>query len=277
MEKWRTSMSQESFESQCRGVIEMKLRELINFRLVVQEAKNKLSDQEKAEIDGALGNTVKNLASEAGSALALEERLKGQGATVEEEKTRERERMMVQRYLREKVAPEVHVTHGELLAYYNQVRAERYEQPDRVRMGLIMLKKSASASEEQARALAKAVHERAANGEDFARLAQRYSRDAMGEKGGDWGLVTRGSFRIKAVDDALFSLQAGQVGPVVETEDSFYIVKAIECQSARTVPFTEVQAQIEEEIRDKKYNEQVSKYIRELYDRSYVHVMLENL
>jgi parvulin-like peptidyl-prolyl isomerase len=277
MEQWRSTLSAEAFESRCRSVIEMRLREMISLRLVVQEAKAKLSDQEKQEVEASLGRTIRNLASEAGSQHALEERLKGQGSSLEEERNRERERMMVQRYLREKVAPEVHVTHSELLDLYNRVRAERYEQPERARLGLVAIPKSESAGPEEARALAQAVHERAAAGEDFARLAARYSRDPMRDKGGDWGPVTRGSFRVKAVDEALFATAAGQVAPLVETADAFYIVKALDRQEARTVPFTEVQDALEEEIRDRKYNEMVSRYIQDLYQRSYIRIMLENL
>jgi parvulin-like peptidyl-prolyl isomerase len=99
----------------------------------------------------------------------------------------------------------------------------------------------------------------------------------MASKGGDWGLITRGSFRVKEVDDVLFGLQAGEVGPLVETEEAFYIVKAVARQEGRTIPFTEVQPALDEEIRDKKYNEMVAKYIQEVYERSYVHVMMDNL
>jgi parvulin-like peptidyl-prolyl isomerase len=99
----------------------------------------------------------------------------------------------------------------------------------------------------------------------------------MAAKGGDWGLVTRGAFRIKEVNDALFALKGGEVGPLIETPQTFYIIKAIERQDARTVPLTEVQAKLEDEIRQAKFNESVSNYIQQLYERSYVRVMMENL
>jgi parvulin-like peptidyl-prolyl isomerase len=99
----------------------------------------------------------------------------------------------------------------------------------------------------------------------------------MAPKGGDWGLISRGSFRVREVDAALFALQADQVGLLIETADAFYVVKALRREEGRTVPFTEVQGQLEDELRDRKYNNTVSKYIQELYSRSYVRVNLENL
>jgi hypothetical protein len=43
------------------------------------------------------------------------------------------------------------------------------------------------------------------------------------------------------------------------------------------VPFTEVQADLEDEIRDRKYNEQVSRHVQGLYEKAYVRIMLDNL
>ena len=277
MAKWRKEYSPAAFESRCRQVINMKLREEISRHLVVQEAKAELSEEEKKHIDTTLGQILKNLASEAGSALLLEEKLEREGTSLREERRRRREQLIVQRYLRSKISPTVHITHSELLNRYRRVYQERYVQPTRVRLGLIAIRKSESPDVAQARAVADAVHQRASKGEDFARLARRYSHDPMASGGGDWGFVTKGSFRIKAVDEVLFALEAGQVGPLVETDEAFYIVKALARQEARTVPFTEVQDELEDEIRDRKYNETVNKYIQDLYKRGYVRVMTENI
>jgi len=277
MAKWRTEYSPEAFESRCRQVITMRLREEISRRLVVQEAEAELSEQEKEQIDTTLGQILKNLASEAGSALLLEEKFQREGSSIRKERERRRKELLVQQYLRRKISPTVHITHSELLNSYRQVREERYVQPTRVRLGVVAVRKSESPDVAQARAVADAAHERALKGEDFARLARRYSHGPMASNGGDWGFVTKGSFRIKAVDEVLFTLKAGEVGPLVETDEAFYIVTALARQEARTVPFTEVQDELEDEIRDRKYNETVNKYIQDLYKRGYVRVMVENI
>ncbi|MBE3068676.1 MAG: peptidylprolyl isomerase [Acidobacteria bacterium] len=278
MEQWRKEYDNvEAFESRCRQVIYLRLREAVSRRLVVQEAKARLTDQEKEQIEFTLGQMLKDMVAKAGSAMLLEEQFTHEGSTLDAEKDKERERLMVQRYLREKIAPTVHVTHSDLLALYREVRPERYVVPAKARLALVMIKKSEFPDEAQALALAQAVHERATAGEDFGRLAARYSRDPLAEKGGDWGLITKGSFRLRAVDDVLFALEKGQVGPLVAAADAFYVVKALDVQPGRTVPFTEVQGELEDEIRDRKYNETVSSYISDLYKRSYVRIMMENL
>ncbi len=276
VEQWRTELSPEAFEGRYRYVVQRKLREAINQRLAVQEAKRVLKDEEKKEIEAALEKLLKDLTAEAGSRPLLEARLARQGTTVDAAMERERQRMLVQRFLQQRIAPSVHVTHSELLSRYEEVRAERYVKPTRVRLGLMTLKKNEFLSAEEGRALAAAVHKRAEAGEDFARLAERYSHDVMAAKGGDWDFMTQGAFRVKAVDEALFRLSAGQVAPLVETDDAWYVVKTLAREEGRTVPFTEVQGEIEQEIRDERFNDAAAKYIQDLYGRAYVRIVKEN-
>ena len=275
--QWRQDLEPEEFEARCRNVADLKLREAISERLVVQEAKRSLTEAQTQELDATLGQILKDLVAEAGSTLLLEERLKAEGSTVEQRMDRERRRLLIQRFLRERIAPTVHVTHSELLDYYRKVRDERYVEPTRIRLRLIEIRKSEFPDEAQARALAGAVCARALGGEDFAKLAERYSRDAMAEKGGDWGYVTEGAFRVRAVDQVLFTLRTGAVGPVVDAADAFYVVKAEDRRDGRIVPFTEVQNDLEREISDARYNERVSRYIQDLYRKSYVRIRRENL
>jgi parvulin-like peptidyl-prolyl isomerase len=89
--------------------------------------------------------------------------------------------------------------------------------------------------------------------------------------------VTKGSFRVKAVAAAAFGLQAGQLAPLVETDDAWYVAKVKEREEGRVVPFTEAQDEIEDELRDKQFNETVAKHIQDLYQRAYVRLMPDNL
>jgi peptidyl-prolyl cis-trans isomerase C len=273
----RDQLSPEEFEDAVRYYTDLCLRQEISRRLLLQEAKANLSDSEKEQIEAQIKQSEKNLASEAGSAHRLETEMAKTGATPETFKTEERDWRMIQRLLKQKVVPQVHVTHSELLDYYNQVKAERYAQPDRIHMAMIMIKKSESPEPAHARALAQSLYDRILRKEDFSKLATTRSHDPMASKGGDWGFVGRGAFRIKAVDDALWALKAGEVSPIVETDEAFFIVKALERQDARTVPFTEVQAALEQEVRKKKYGDALSQYIQSIYEKSYVHVLRENL
>lgn len=77
----------------------------------------------------------------------------------------------------------------------------------------------------QSRAKAEELVKRARAGEDFAKLAQEFSQD-RGSKalGGDLGWFGRGEM-LKPFEDAAFSLKAGEVSGVVETQFGYHVIK----------------------------------------------------
>jgi len=66
-------------------------------------------------------------------------------------------------------------------------------------------------------------------GADFAQLARTYSQDgSTRDAGGDLGWFPRGVLLAPEVEEVAFSLQAGQVGPVVQSQFGFHVVQTLE-------------------------------------------------
>ncbi|WP_106477020.1 SurA N-terminal domain-containing protein [Phytohalomonas tamaricis] len=79
-------------------------------------------------------------------------------------------------------------------------------------------------SESEAQARIKEVQDKLAQGADFSALAQQYSDDSSKQNGGDLGVVTKGIFGDK-FDQAVYSLDEGQVSQPVQFDNAYHLLK----------------------------------------------------
>ncbi|MDH5535159.1 MAG: SurA N-terminal domain-containing protein, partial [Betaproteobacteria bacterium] len=116
---------------------------------------------------------------------------------------------------------------------------------------LIAVDKTAGAeTKTQARAKAQEIYEQVKKNPDrFAELAQQHSRDpGSAQKGGDLGYFSRG-LMVKAFDDAVFKMKPGEIGPPVETEYGFHIIRLTAVRGAKGRSFEEVRGELEAELK----------------------------
>jgi parvulin-like peptidyl-prolyl isomerase len=99
---------------------------------------------------------------------------------------------------------------------------------------------------------AEAILARVRTWSDFDRLAKEYSDDpATRERGGNLGSFTRNT-HTTPFDEAAFSLKAGQVSRVVETEYGFHIIKVTEHPPVRLRTLGEARSPIHEHLLARK-------------------------
>ncbi|MEZ5526668.1 MAG: peptidylprolyl isomerase [Gammaproteobacteria bacterium] len=112
----------------------------------------------------------------------------------------------------------------------------------------ILLETGAGLSEEEAITMATALKARLDQGEDFAALALEASADtASAEQGGDIG-YTDGSAFPTAVEEALDTLQVGEVSDPVVSEFGVHLVKLTENEQNEYPPLAEVEERIRREL-----------------------------
>jgi parvulin-like peptidyl-prolyl isomerase len=87
------------------------------------------------------------------------------------------------------------------------------------------------------------------SGADFQSVAQTYSTDPLDSKKPKW--VAQGS-PTKVFEEAVFSLEIGEVSHVLEKDGAFYIVKLLEKQPGRFKSFEEILEPLEREYRWQK-------------------------
>ena len=119
---------------------------------------------------------------------------------------------------------------------------------------LIAVKPDAKDEEKAAaKKLAEEVYAKAkANPAKFADLAKEYSKDpGSAQQGGDLGQFGRGAM-VKPFEDAVFAAKAGDLLPPVQSDFGWHVIKVTGVRAARTLPFDEVKAQIESELKKQK-------------------------
>ncbi len=106
-----------------------------------------------------------------------------------------------------------------------------------------------SSSSVQADQLKKAenVLKLANSGEDFAKLAEKFSEGPSKASGGDLGFFSQGRM-VKSFDETVFSMQPKEISNIIKTEFGFHIIKLEEIQPSTTKSLEEVHDTIVAEL-----------------------------
>ena len=125
---------------------------------------------------------------------------------------------------------------------------QQYSTPEQIRASHILLKtegKDDAAVKKEAEDLAA----KAKAGADFADLAKKHSQDdSNNTKGGDLDFFGRGQM-VADFDKVAFAMKPGEISAPVKTEFGYHVIKLTEKRAASQRPLAEVRAQIEDQIR----------------------------
>ena len=102
------------------------------------------------------------------------------------------------------------------------------------------------------------------SGAAFADIAKAKSDGFTAKAGGlhDW--TTKGALQCKAIDDGLFTLKVGQMSSIIDSGPAFHIVRVLERKEAGRKPFTDVQADIRDRLKEQRYQKEAVKYLTKL-------------
>jgi peptidyl-prolyl cis-trans isomerase C len=155
----------------------------------------------------------------------------------------------------------IEVTDADVDTFY-QNNLDRFFNPARARAAHILISVSpryyveegedysslsADTLDFMARELMAEVIEKLEDGEPFEELAREYSHDRnSGQNGGVVGWVQKGTSP-DAFDEALFSLEPGEISPAVRTEHGYHLIKLLEKEDSSYTELTdELRAQIKQ-------------------------------
>ena len=127
--------------------------------------------------------------------------------------------------------------------YYEQ-NLEKFTEPMRMKLSLILLAVDPSSSSEVWQAALDTGNElirQLQDGADFAELARSYSGDVSAEQGGDMGYVHREMLSV-AVQNAIDKLEPGQITDPIRTLEGVAILRLDDKQRERVRDFADVRA-----------------------------------
>ncbi len=138
----------------------------------------------------------------------------------------------------------------------------------------ILIKVTEVTSEPEARQKINQVHSRLKNGEDFAALAKLYSQDGSAQKGGDLGWLYPGD-TVPVFDQAMNALKIGEISNPVQSQFGFHIIQVLERRT------TDVSQERQRQratmaLRQRKLEEANQEWIRQVRDRAYVEIRLDD-
>jgi len=166
------------------------------------------------------------------------------------------------------LAQEMSVDESEIRAAYDS-RKNEFSEPGQRRASHILVKVAKGSSEDvyaAARKKIEAVQARIKAGEDFATLAKEVSDDASNaSKGGDLGWFKAGMM-VPEFDQAVFSMDKGDVSDIVETQFGFHLIYLTDIRPAHQTPYAEVKDKIRNELIQARANEEAYKLSQDLDD-----------
>ena len=132
-----------------------------------------------------------------------------------------RDGLMINRYFREIVEPQIQIDQEKVESIYNNYTAT-------VRHILMMTQGKSDSEKQTIREKMEKILKRAQSGEDFSKLAKQYSEDPVSSKqGGIYKDFTRGKM-VKPFEEASFTLDIGEISDIVETQHGYHIIKIVE-------------------------------------------------
>ena len=138
--------------------------------------------------------------------------------------------LLIQHYFNEKILKTVQVTEQDIQqAYANDSLQDKYAT---VRHILLLTQGKSDLEKAAQRKKLEDIRQRALRGEDFARLAQKYTEDPGSQKsGGLYKNFERGDM-VREFDEASFNLPIGEISDIIETQYGYHILKVIERKKA---------------------------------------------
>lgn len=180
---------------------------------------------------------------------------------------------MAMEYMRSRIDPNLQrIGHAQIVDYYDK-HPEEFQVADSVQWQDIFIAAQRHASREAARRFAEVLANRIRTGEDFVKLAAQFDDGDSSLRNGDGIGRNRGEIKPHEAEALLFQLRDGEVGPVIELDSGFHIIRLVKREHAGPMPFDEkVQKQIKDKLRGEVFTREMKRIVNELKRKAIIEI-----
>jgi parvulin-like peptidyl-prolyl isomerase len=276
IEEWSRQFGPDEYYVKVARVVRQQIVEAVAQHLIWRRAKLMIREEMEPQIKKAVEKMEKDRINRefGGRETLYEKYLTRHGKNREGVRDDLRRAVIIDSYLRDQILPLVPAPRKkELQRYYESHRAE-YSPPSRREMLLIESPVEAyfnrkapysQALEQAAKVEARRVMEEAQAalkaGQKFEEVARKYSKGPHGDEGGSWGMISAPTSRDQsplqgrwsAPSMRLFELAPDQTSDIIESGNSFFIVKPGKIEAGKVVTFQEAQPEIVNAIKQERF------------------------
>ncbi len=244
---------------------------LINAELVWQEAEKKNITASDAEVKEVMADVRSQFKTQDDFVNTLH----GEGYTLASY-NEHISRMVASRKYLDQVGMAANEISDEAIHDFYVNNPDKFNMPDMVHAQHILLKTSSAmpdADKKAVRARLEDIQQRLKKGEDFSELAKRFSEDSSASRGGDLGYFPKGVM-VGPFEDAVFTLNSGEVSDIVETQFGYHIIQVLEKRPAGVVQERYAKDQIRAYLQQQNKRNVVDEEIQRLRTQSKIDIYL---
>ncbi|MEW6585397.1 MAG: peptidylprolyl isomerase [Nitrospirota bacterium] len=250
-------------------VDEQVLKDLIEDRMILSEAKKRGLEAGDEEIDMAIEEFIKGKGI---SREDLEKGLKEEGLTLYMYRKSTRDRIVMTKLVQAEVDSKIFIKDNEIENYYAQHRADYLitREAREVKAIFIRLREGASVTElTDLKRRALDIVSLLKSGEDFDMLVQKYSDEPLKSQGGKLGTFTRGTL-ISPLEEKAFRMGKNEISDPVWVSEGVYILLVVDTTDEKLKTFDGAKSEIYGILFRQKKEKLFNEWMKTLWEKTSV-------
>lgn len=261
-------MPQDQVRAQLPAMMDKAIEQAIGSKLMLEEAARLDIPVSESDIDKQLEKIVQQVGGDENYRKALAQ----QKISEADFRAQLRSGVRVEKLVDQAVSGVSDPTEAEIEKHF-EAHKDEYATGERVLAQHILITPDGDTqtSKDEARTKINQIRERIVGGASFDDEAAAHSMCPSGQKGGSLGWFSRGMM-VPEFDQAVFSMNVGDVSEIIETQFGYHIILKTDCEAAGEASFDDVREKVRDFLRHVRRGEAMSAYVEELKQKAQIEI-----